>query len=177
MKLRRGGGFTLVELMIVVAIIGILAAVAIPAFQSYMAKTRATEAAPMLRKIQDAASTYFYTDHVTADGHIVEQQFPQATTWYPLATPYGRRVIPSASDPVAADVQTWNQLNFTLTEPVYFHYKFESSGVGVTSKVYIKAEGYIHGDHPCEMMRVLQTKGGNTLELEASDLMVISPPY
>ena len=57
--LKGPEGFTLIELMIVVAIIGILAAVAIPNFMRYQAKARQSEAKVNLGGVFTTATSYF----------------------------------------------------------------------------------------------------------------------
>ena len=52
-------GFTLIELMIVVAIIGILAAVAIPAYQDYIARAQVSEAVSLMGSGKTPLSEYF----------------------------------------------------------------------------------------------------------------------
>lgn len=52
-------GFTLIELVITVMIIGILAAIAIPQYQQYVTKARRTEAKSALARVQGAQERYF----------------------------------------------------------------------------------------------------------------------
>ena len=52
-------GFTLIELMIVIAIIGILAAIALPAYQDYIARSQVTEALSLASGQKAAVSEYY----------------------------------------------------------------------------------------------------------------------
>lgn len=66
-------GFTLIELMIVVAIIGVISAIAFPSYNSYMKKARRTDAKVALTKMADAQERYYlqnstYTTSVTDIG-------------------------------------------------------------------------------------------------------------
>jgi len=62
-KLQKG--FTLIELMIVVAIIGILAAVALPAYQDYTVRAKVSEAIIAASSVKGGASEAFQTDGIT----------------------------------------------------------------------------------------------------------------
>ncbi|HGH7020759.1 TPA: pilin [Neisseria meningitidis] len=61
-------GFTLIELMIVIAIVGILAAVALPAYQDYTARAQVSEAI-LLAEGQKSAVTEYYLNHGTWPGN------------------------------------------------------------------------------------------------------------
>ncbi len=110
-------GFTLIELMIVVAIIGILAAIAIPAFMSYMMRSKRSEAQLQLNKIAKNDKVYFVTNTDFA---------PSATAAKP-GTDGGACSGPNrkfAVDTTWSADPGWAALDFQIDEPNLFTYHY-----------------------------------------------------
>ncbi len=113
--------------MIVVAIIGILAAVAIPAFMDYMKKGKGSEAQIQLNMIAKANKAN-YVDHAS---YVATSQ--AATPAVDCCTQNAGGAKRCAA--VNADWQnipTWDALDFELAQPFYFQYAYNGVAGGAT---------------------------------------------
>ena len=142
-------GFTLIELMIVVAIIGILAAVAIPAFMKYIRRSKTSEATMNLRKIFDGSVSYYVREQALRNGTSVPRQFPVTVA----QTPAGLvNMCPGqSSQKFLPDSETWNSaswegLSFAVDDPFYYVYSYDSTGVGTTAEFTARANGDLNCD-------------------------------
>jgi len=95
-------GFTLIELMIVVAIIGILAAVAIPAYQDYMIRSKMSEVAAALSACKTSVSEYAAARATWPDTTDRSGCSTQSTTYVNTLTVSGAGVITALSQNTGA---------------------------------------------------------------------------
>jgi prepilin-type N-terminal cleavage/methylation domain-containing protein len=69
-------GFSLVELMLVVVMIGILSSIGGVAWMRYVKRSRTTEAVGHLQKLWSGAMSYYESDHADNAGVVLDKQFP-----------------------------------------------------------------------------------------------------
>jgi type IV pilus assembly protein PilA len=145
MTLRNRKGFTLIELMIVVAILGILAAVAIPAFLKYIKRSKTSEATMNLRKLFDSSVSYFSTEFVNANGGRVTARFPVSAASNPGPGDIGNTRTTTDFN-VETGSLTWSALNFGMSDPHYYTYQYDSTGTTATAAFTASAFGNLDRD-------------------------------
>jgi prepilin-type N-terminal cleavage/methylation domain-containing protein len=133
-------GFTLVELMIVVVILGILAAVAIPAFSRYVLRSKTSEATGNIAKIYQGEVIYYSQASESAGG---EPSFLSLTPveFDPSAAKFPANPTLYTSDP------SWTAIGFSLDSAHYYRYEVNKGpSRRIQDSFWAEAYGDLDGD-------------------------------
>lgn len=154
--MRQQQGFTLIELMIVVAIIGILAAVAIPAFLRFVRKSRTSEAPTNIKAIADGATAWYNDEHSDNNGDPLPRHFPNKLSPIGVSTNWndGKDIQPSSAPCNGSTGGSlykknegnwtgvlWQRLRFSINKAHYFQYRYSGNfyqsagGSGSTTQI------------------------------------------
>ena len=126
---RPAAGYTLIELMVVVAVIGVLAVVAIPAFTSYLMRARTTEAVTFLGEIRQRQESYRAEFGSYCSASAMSGSAVSGGAWNPRTLPAGNKVL---FDPSLDD---WDQLGAAPDGPSYFRYRTTAGPPGTNPGV------------------------------------------
>ena len=158
---RIKNGFTLIELMIVVAIIGILAAVAIPAFMKYIRRSKTVEATMNVRKLFDSSVAYYEGEHSNVTGTPLAKQFPTSVGPSPGAAGSccgnaGDKCVPATTN---FNNDSWSALNFSVDDPFYYVYQYVSAGTDTSSTF----QAWAFGDLDCDKIYGTYERSGSVM--------------
>ncbi|MFH1263734.1 MAG: prepilin-type N-terminal cleavage/methylation domain-containing protein [Pseudomonadota bacterium] len=158
-KIRKSSryGFSLLELMTVVVIVGILSAVATPMLSRYLRKSKTVEAALNLRKIYDGESAYYNEERIDVGGTILTKQF-LALSQTPSGLP-GR-------DKRDANWEAWSSIRFNVDGPVLYSYLVVAAGSGSTAAFTARAIGDQNADNQTSLFERVGSVNSTTGEVE-----------